>query len=555
MKLPATTVTSAPSGIPEGSIKKFIFDKSAVFPGTVREVIVFIPAQYDGSTPACVYIRQDGYNVLEKAMLEKLIAAHEMPVTIGIFVQSGHLPAPDADRFSPRRNRCFEYDGLGDNYARFLIEEILPSVEKTFDLKLSRSGNDRCIAGASSGGISAFNAAWERPDAFTRVYANSGSFVAFRGGHEFPILIRKFEAKPIRAYLTTGTHDMENYAGDWFLQDQEIAKAMEFSGYDYIFSILDGGHVAGWNDSFPEAMRFIWKGWPEPVKAGASAPRVRDVILPDQEWKLVEGSYGDARSPACTSRGEVFFVDTTDNKIYRIGLDGNVTVFLADASRASGLCVGARNEIYTVSSTSGNIMCYDPDGKGKVYASGIKGRYIIAKPEGGVYITEAGNEPAKGSRIWFVNDGPAKLIESDIKHATGLAIRPDHWLLAVADGNSKWVHSYQMQLDGTLINKERFFCLHVPDWEDDAGSESVCYAKEGQMLVATRFGIQICADDGPTQVILPVPDRCRVIGVCLGGPDLNTLYAFCRDRVWKRAVKISASVSASPGVKVNPSPL
>ena len=94
---------------------------------------------------------------------------------------------------------------MGDNNVRFFVDELLPFVAKQFDLKLSTSGNDRCIAGGSSGGIAAFNAAWERPDAFSRVYANSGSFVAFRGGHEFPTLVRKFEAKPIRAYLTTGT--------------------------------------------------------------------------------------------------------------------------------------------------------------------------------------------------------------------------------------------------------------------------------------------------------------------------------------------------------------
>ena len=127
-----------------------------------------------------------------------------MPVTIGVFVRPGDLPATVKNTMG-RRNRCFEYDGMGDNNVRFLVEELLPFVAKEFDLKLSTSGNDRCIAGGSSGGITAFNAAWERPDAFSRVYANSGSFVAFRGGHEFPTLVRKFEAKPIRAYLTTGT--------------------------------------------------------------------------------------------------------------------------------------------------------------------------------------------------------------------------------------------------------------------------------------------------------------------------------------------------------------
>ena len=165
-------------------------------------------------------------------------------MTIGVFVRPGELPSTVKGTMG-RRNRCFEYDGVGDNNVRFLVDELLPFVARQFDLKLSTSGNDRCIAGGSSGGIAAFNAAWERPDAFSRVYANSGSFVAFRGGHEFPTLVRKFEAKPIRAYLTTGMRDMENCAGDWFLLDQEMDKALKFSGYDYSFRIINGGHVAG----------------------------------------------------------------------------------------------------------------------------------------------------------------------------------------------------------------------------------------------------------------------------------------------------------------------
>jgi sugar lactone lactonase YvrE len=136
-----------------------------------------------------------------------------------------------------------------------------------------------------------------------------------------------------------------------------------------------------------------------------------------------------------------------------------------------------------------------------------------------------------------------------------LACRPDQWLLSVADGRSKWVYSYQVNTNGTLTNKERFFWLHVPDWEDDVGAESVCYARENKMLVATRWGVQVCADDGPTQVILPMPDRGRVMGVCLGGPDLNTLFAFCGDKVWKRTVKLHGIGAFSPWTKTGGNPL
>ena len=515
---------------------------------------MFIPAQYDPSRPACVYVRQDRYNPAEKGLLESLIAAGDMPVTVGVFVRPGDLPAPMPGTLG-RRNRCFEYDAVGDAYVRFLVEELLPYVAKQFNLNLSTNGNDRCIAGGSSGGIAAFNAAWERPDAFSRVYANSGSFVAFRGGHEFPALIRKFEARPIRAYLTTGTHDMVNCAGDWYLLDQEMDKALSFSGYDYFFRTIEGPHVAGWNECFPEAMRFIWKGWPEPIKAGSSAPRVRDVLLPGEGWSLAAEGFPDARGPACNAKGEVFFADPAADKVYRIGLDGKTSVFLADSGHANAVSVGPKGEVYTVSQATGKVLCHDETGSRRVVAKGIPGRYILACRDGTLFITGPGEIPEARSRIWRVKEGKATVVDTGLKRATGLASRPDQWLLAVADGGSKWAYSYQISDAGILTNKERFFWLHVPDWEDDAGAESVCYAQEGQLLVATRFGIQVCADDGPTQVILPMPDRSRVVGVCLAGANHDTLFAFCGKKVWKRNVRLHGLGAFSPWIPIHGTPL
>ena len=543
-----------PEAVLKGQIKSFTFSESVIFPGTVREVTVFIPAQYDGSRPACVYVKTDGYNPREKPLLETMIATREMPVTIGVFVRPGELPATVKDTMG-RRNRCFEYDGVGDNNVRFLVDELLPTVARRFDLKLSTSGNDRCIAGASSGGIAAFNAAWERPDAFSRVYANSGSFVAFRGGHEFPTLVRKFEAKPIRAYLTTGMRDMENCAGDWFLLDQEMDKALRFSGYDYAFRIINGGHVAGYYENFQEAMSFIWKDWPRPIVAGPSAPGCRDIILPGEPWQLVADDRHDARGPTSNARGEVFFVDAAENKVHRIGLDGKIHEFLSDAGHANSLSIGPKGELYAVSSRTGKLMSYDTSGRGSLVVDGLRGQHVLATPSGGLYVTSNGDRPGEPGEVWFVKDGKKTRVDTGLKFATGLAYRPDQWLLSVADGRSKWAYSYQINADGTLGNKERFFWLHVPDWEDDAGAESICYAREGPMLVATRWGIQVCADDGPTQVILPMPDRGRVLGVCLGGREMDTLFAFCGDKIWNRKVKVHAVGAFTPWTRVHGTPL
>ena len=525
--------------------KQFRFTQSRIFPGTEREVTVFIPAQYDGKMPACVYVKTDGFNPREQAMMELMIATKEIPLTVGVFVRPGTLPAPMKGTLD-RRNRCFEYDGVGDDNVRFFAEELLPFVAKECQLNLSTEGNDRCISGGSSGGIAAFTAAWHQPEAFSRVYAASGSWVAFRGGHEFPTMVRKFEAKPIRAFLTTGMRDMENAAGDWFLLDQEMDKALKFSGYDYQFRIIDGGHGSGYMEEYREAMAYLWRGWPDRVKAGPSAPRAQEIIIAGETWQLFAADLHDARAPACNAAGEVFFV--AKDQVRRLGLDGGLTVFADRAEGATGLTVAADGRrLFAVSSRTGRIVAYDASGTAAPVLEGISANHILAMPDGSFYVT---SDDDHGS-VWHVKNEKKTRVDTGLKHPTGLAYRPDRWLLAVAEGASKWTCSYQIAEDGALVNKERFFWHHVADWDDDTGAESVCYSLEGRMFVATRIGIQITADDGPTQVILPVPDRARVLGVCLGGKDKDTL-SFASSAATRSGVACAAArhVAFTPWTKV-----
>src|SRR5690606_23198593 len=144
-----------------------------------------------------------------------------------VFIEPGVVPAvTEGDQ--PRFNRSFEYDSMGDRYARFLLEEIVPEVKKKYNL--SDDPNDRGIGGASSGAICAFNVAWERPDAFRRVLSTIGTYVGLRGANEFPVLVRKTEPKPIRVFLQDGNRDLNIYAGDWWVANQDMLSALQFAG-------------------------------------------------------------------------------------------------------------------------------------------------------------------------------------------------------------------------------------------------------------------------------------------------------------------------------------
>ncbi len=263
---PAHPDSETKPDVPQGKILEFPWE-SQVFEGTQRYYSVYVPAQYDGSKPAAVMVFQDGHAYLEPrghfraaTVLDNLIHQGEIPLMIGIFIDPGHrgeLPKKRGWVPTPS-NRSFEYDTLSDQYARFLLEEILPTVGQQY--RLTDDPEQRAIVGMSSGGICAWTVAWERPDHFRKVMSHIGSFVNIRGGHHYPSLIRKSDRKPIRVFLQDGSRDLDNEHGNWPLANQQMAKALAFKGYDYQFVYGDGEHNGKHGGAiFPDSLRWLWR--------------------------------------------------------------------------------------------------------------------------------------------------------------------------------------------------------------------------------------------------------------------------------------------------------
>ncbi len=250
--------------VPKGEVTRHIW-KSQIFEGTIREYWVYTPAQYEASKPACVMIFQDGGGVISDdgayrvpVVFDNLIHKGEMPVTVGIFINPGHLGGELPESTGPKNNRSVEYDSLSDQYAKFLIEEILPEVSRTHNLM--DDPECRAIAGSSSGGIVSFTVAWERPDVFRKVVSHIGSFVNIRGGHVYPFLIRKTDPKPIRVFLQDGKNDLNKAHGDWWLSNLQMESALEFMEYDYKFVGGEGKHTGLHGGTLlPETLRWLWR--------------------------------------------------------------------------------------------------------------------------------------------------------------------------------------------------------------------------------------------------------------------------------------------------------
>jgi enterochelin esterase family protein len=261
----------AKSDVPRGTVTDHVWEESKIFPGTKRRYSVYVPAQYDETQPAALMVFQDGHAYVNPegpfrvtTVFDNLIAEGSMPVTIGVFIDPGTRDAlPERRGWNPTpSNRSFEYDTLSDDYARFLLEEILPAVGEEY--RITENPELRAIGGISSGGICAFTVAWERPDAFRKVLSHVGSFVNIRGGHNYPAMIRKTERKPIRVFLQDGENDLDNQHGNWVLGNRQMEKALAFKEYDYKFVMGSGGHNGIHGGSIlPESLRWLWRGWQE----------------------------------------------------------------------------------------------------------------------------------------------------------------------------------------------------------------------------------------------------------------------------------------------------
>jgi enterochelin esterase family protein len=160
---------------------------------------------------------------------------------------------------------------VNDTFARFLRDEILAEVQTKYNIR--KDGYSRAIAGDSSGGICAFNVAWQQPDQFSRVLSRIGSFTSIQwqpgvldGGNVYPNKIRKEPKRNIRVWLQDGSGDLENEHGSWPLQNIQMANSLKLKDYDFHLNFGTGTHNRnGGHAELAEEMIWLWRDY-DPAK-------------------------------------------------------------------------------------------------------------------------------------------------------------------------------------------------------------------------------------------------------------------------------------------------
>ncbi len=283
-------------GVPTGQLSQRLTLQSRLYDGMVSDYWIYVPAQYDPQKPAALMIFQDGQGYLDRQgdhpalnVIDNLIAAGKLPVMIAVFTNPGDItasPGTPTYRFVKAYSekwqrtlkdsmRSTEYDTVSDRYPRFLRDELLTEVGRHYNLR--PDAYSHAITGMSSGGICAFNAAWQMPAYFGRVLSWIGSFTAIQwhedptvpdGGQDYPDKILREDHRNLRVWLQDGANDQENPKyGSWPMANLRMANALKLKGYDFYFSFGTGPHSAGEGGAeFADEMLWLWRGY-DPAKA------------------------------------------------------------------------------------------------------------------------------------------------------------------------------------------------------------------------------------------------------------------------------------------------
>ena len=512
--------STAHTSVATGKTFQFDMADSRIFPGTTRTIKVYIPAAYHGDQPACVYVGLDGLGFEAATVFDNLIAQHAMPVTIAIGVSPGTVASANPPD-NPRFDRSYEFDSRSDRLARFLIEEVLPAVEKysTADgrpIRLSTNPDDRAIGGGSTGAIAAFTVAWERPDVFRRVFSAIGTYVGMRGGEQYYVLVRKTEPRPLRIFLEDGVHDEwpgGPEMGDWWMSNQTMNRALEFAGYDVRHVWGAGSHNGSQATAvFPDAMRWLWRDWPSPLHAGEPGnPVLQAILQPGMGWQVAADHCGMVGTLAANPQGQVFSQVSKDGHPLLCGKPGS-----------GGFAFGAEGRLYVGRSAGVQVA-------GKILDAGLHVKNLTVRSNGDMYLLTQANE------LWLIPvHGVRVRLDRGLRGAGGLAFSPDGLWLFVSQSLSRVGYSYRVRTDGTVDARAPFYDFAVAQWEDGSGAAGIAMDRDGRAYVATRMGVQVLDRNGRVAAILPLPGNVAATGVAFGGSSFDTLFVAGGGNVYRR---------------------
>lgn len=286
----------------------------------------------------------------------------------------------------------------------------------------------------------------------------------------------------------------------------------------------------------PASLRFYLTAMLACVAASASHAQdmpLTQVLIDGSEWELLADGLKFTEGPAADAKGNVYFTDIPNNRIHRIDLAGNVSVFAEDTAKTNGLMFGADGLLYGCRNGDRQVVAYRSDGTFETIAEDIDSNDLAVSADGSIWVTDPSNR-----RVWYISPEHQKRVVAEDFRPNGVILWPAQGTLVVTDSEQPHLWTFRVEADGSLSHRERYYMpLQLLPGKDRPGSDGMTVDDNFRLYVATHAGIQMFDPTGRLGGTIAKPQSRFLSNVCFGGEGFQYLYATCTDKVYRRKVK------------------
>ncbi|MEX2214485.1 MAG: SMP-30/gluconolactonase/LRE family protein [Phycisphaeraceae bacterium] len=269
------------------------------------------------------------------------------------------------------------------------------------------------------------------------------------------------------------------------------------------------------------------------------------VLIDGEDWQLVGQGYKFTEGPSVNAKGEVFFTDVPSDKIYKVDLQGKVTVFVDNAARPSGTMFRKDGRLIANRGSEKKIVAYKPDGSFDVIAQDVNCNDLVVASTGDIYVTDVPNK----SIIHISPAGEKRVVASGWR-PNGLTLWPDEATLVITDSDATHLWTYRVEADGSLKFGEKYYhpVVSAPTKYENGklqfgppGSDGMKVDDAGRLYLASRAGVQMWDPTGRLGGVIACPQNKPVSNLVFGGAKFDTMYVTCVDKVYKRQTKVTST--------------
>jgi len=263
-----------------------------------------------------------------------------------------------------------------------------------------------------------------------------------------------------------------------------------------------------------------------------------NLVMPGAALVKVSDQFKFTEGPATDKKGNIYFTDQPNDKIWKYGIDDKLSLFMDKTNRSNGLYFDNQGRLIACADEKNELLAITLKKQVSILLSAVEGGRLNGPNDlwidqrGGIYFTdpyyqrdywERKKPDLKGQYVYYLPKGKTVpfIVDSLLQQPNGIVGTPDGRHLFVADIRAGKTYQYEIGDDGILLNRKLFVNM---------GSDGMTLDNKGNLYL-TGKGVTIFNQSGKRIGNIAIPSNW-VGNICFGGKKRSTLFIAASESVY-----------------------